>query len=158
MKSISDCKIVESGFKSKFTVSEKGKTFCITSNKDFFCDVVSIDNCVFKTSDLRRCDYLFLIPAKHEDKKQFKTSKAIYVELKGDDVKSACEQLYNAIDKTKLQILNVDIEAKVIGTKNFHPNLQSNAYLRKVKTLIRKEIVFHKVHIGNKFTFIETIY
>jgi hypothetical protein len=157
MKSISDCKIGESGFKSKFTISEKGKTFCIASNKDFYCDVISIDDCVFDKSELRRCDYLLLIPAKHEKVEQFKISKAIYVELKGDDVKSACEQLYNAIDKTKAQILNVDIEAKVIGTKNFHPNLQSNAYFRKVKILIRKEIVFHKVHKANRFTHTETI-
>jgi hypothetical protein len=157
MKSISDCKIAESGYKSKFTVKEEGKTFCITSNRDFYCDVISIDNCVFDKSELRRCDYLLLIPSKHEKVEQFKTSKAIYVELKGDDVKSACEQLYNAIDKTKAQILNVDIEAKVIGTKNFHPNLQSNTYFRKVKMLIRKEIVFHKVHRANRFTYTETI-
>lgn len=157
MKSISDCKIKESGFKSKFILREQGKTFCLISNKDFYCDIVSIDNCVFEKSDLRRCDYLLLIPAKHENGEQFKTSKAIYVELKGDDIKSACEQLYNAIDKTKTQILNFDIEAKVIGTKNSHPNLQSNSYFRKIKTLIRKEILFHKVHRANRFTHTETI-
>ncbi len=157
MKSISDCKIAESGFKSKFTVREKGKTFCITSNKDFYCDVISIDNCVFEKSDLRRCDYLLLIPTKHDNVEQFKISKAIYVELKGEDVKSACEQLYNAIDKTKAQLLSFDIEAKVIGTKNFHPNLQSNAYFRKVKKLIKNEIVFHKVHKANRFTYTEII-
>ncbi len=157
MKSVNDCKIEESGFKSKFNVTENGKTFCLESNKNFYCNVVSIDKCVFDKSDLRRCDYLLLIPSKHETVKQFATSKAIYVELKGDDVKSACEQLYNAIDKTKAQILNFEIEAKVIGTKNFHPNLQGNEYLRKVKKLIGKEIDFHKVHKANRFTHIETI-
>ncbi len=157
MKSISVCKTGESGYKTKFTVREEGKTFCLTSSKAFHCDVISIDDCVFEKSDLRRCDYLLLIPTKHDKVEQFKISRAIYVELKGDDVKSACEQLYNAIDKTKAQILNVDIVAKVIGTKNFHPNLQSNAYFRKVKTLIRKEIVFHKVHKANRFTYTETI-
>jgi hypothetical protein len=157
MKRINDCKTGESGFKSKFAVKEKGKTFCVTSNKEFYCGVVSIDDCIFAETDLRRCDYLFLIPSKHEKVEQFKSSKAIFVELKGDDVKSACEQLFNAIDKTKTQILNFDIEAKVIGTKNFHPDLRSNAYFRKVKKLIRKEIVFHKVHKANRFTHTETI-
>lgn len=157
MKSISDCKIAESGFKNKFTVREAGKTFCINSNKDFYCEVVSIDDCVFEKSDLRRCDYLLVIPAKHEKEEQFKISKGIYIELKGDDIKSACEQLYNAIDKTKTQISNFDIEAKVIGTRDFHPNLQSNEYFRKVKKLIRKEIVFCKVHRANRFTHIDTI-
>ena len=126
MKRISECKTPESGVKSKFFVKEMGKTFTLNSKTIFYCEIVLIDKCVFTDSELRRCDYLFLVPSKEMRNERFDESKAFFIELKGDDVRSACEQLFNAIDKTRNDILNYDIEAKVIGTKGFQPDLRNN--------------------------------
>lgn len=83
--------------------------------------------------------------------------KAFYVELKGINIKHACEQLYNSIKMTRPEIIKYEIEAKVISVKDFHPNLLSNEYFRKVKKLINREINFSKVHKGNNYTHIEVI-
>ena len=139
MKSISEC-IIEEGIKRKFFQKEEGKTFTLVSEVEFRCEVVAIDNCCFKSLSIRRCDFLFLVNHKNQPKgTAFKQSKAFYVELKGDDIESACEQLYNAIDRTKTQIPNFFIIAKVIGTKGSHPDIQNRDYFRKVKKLIKRE-------------------
>ncbi len=156
MKAIKEC-VEEDGVKKIFLRKEKGKTFLLQSNEIFNCQIIAIDSCVFEKINLRRSDYLFLISAKSKANVRFKSSMAFYIELKGDDVKSACEQLYNAIDKTKSEILNYEIQAKVIGTKGFQPNIKNNEFYRKVKRLIKKEIDFHKVHRGNGYQYNEVI-
>lgn len=157
MKRVNECVTLASGIKSEFSVNEMSKTFTLRSQNVFFCDVIAIDKCVFTGSSLRRCDYLFLAYSKLNKVDRFEESKAYFIELKGDNVRSACEQLYNAIDKTKNEIFNFQIEAKVIGTKGFQPDIRNNDYYRKVRKLIRKEIGFHKVHKGNSFNHVELI-
>jgi len=157
VKSIKQC-IIEEGTKKKFFQRESGKTFTLFSNKKFKCKIIDIDNCCFKGVALRRCDFLFLV-AKDDQPAGvfFEKNKAFFVELKGDNITSACEQLYNAIDKTKVEIPIYTIEAKVIGTKGFQPNIQNNEYFRKVKKLIKREIDFHKVGRYNGYNHIENI-
>ncbi len=150
MKNINDC-IEQNEYKKIFFRREESKAFLLKSDKEFLCKIVAVDNCVFQNSKLKRCDYLFLV-----DKKEF-NSKAFYIELKGINIKHACEQLYNSIKLTRSQILKYEIEAKVISVKNFHPNLLNNEYFRKVKKLISREICFHKVHKGNNYTHTETL-
>lgn len=156
MQPINSC-IEESEYKTEFSRREEGKTFTLHFNSPFYCNIVAIDKCVFKNVNLRRCDYLFLVPGKSKTKEINNLPKAYYIELKGDNVKSACEQLFNAIDMTKPQIPEYIIEAKVIGTKGFQPNILNNEYYRKIKRLIKKEITFHKVHKGNNFNYRENL-
>ncbi len=150
MKSINEC-IEQNESKKIFFRQEMGKRFSLKSEKDFSCKIVAIDNCVFQNSELKRCDYLFLI-----NKREVKL-KAFYVELKGINIKHACEQLYNSIKLTRPEILKYEIEAKVIARKDFHPNILNNEYFRKVKRLIKKDIEFHKVHKGNNYTYTEIL-
>jgi hypothetical protein len=156
MKKLEDC-IESDECKKFFFRQEMGKRFTLQSTNVFSCKIVDIDSCVFKNTTLRRCDYLFLVPKNDINKEYFENSKAYYVELKGINISYACEQLYNAIAKTKQGILNYDIEAKVIAVKGFQPKILNNEYFRKVKKMIKKEIVFHKVHKGNNFNHIELI-
>lgn len=157
MKAINLCSTPLVDF--SFRVRENGKSYILSSTNKIHCTIVDIDNCVFENEDIRRCDYLFLIDKRKEENKNLSISKskAIYVELKGIDIKDACQQLYNAIDKTKHEILNHDINAKVVGTKGFQPNIANNKYYLNIKRLIKKDIQFHKVHKGNNFTFTDTL-
>ena len=156
MKKIDEC-IIESDIKKQFFVKEKGKVFKLECVENFYCEVISIDDCVFAESELRRCDYLFLVSGKNNKNERFGNSKAFYIELKGNNIRSACEQLYNAIVKTKTQILNHEIKAKVIGTKGFQPNMINNDFYRKVRKVIKREIEFHRVHKANGYMHTEVI-
>jgi hypothetical protein len=158
MKNLNDCKEIKRG--KTFSKSEQGKTFVLCSDNEFDCHIVDIDHCVFETSDaIRRCDLLFLVPVNKKENLHMKNenSKAFYVELKGGDVKSGCEQLFKAIDRTKSQISNFDFNAMVVGTAGWQPEILNNEYYRKVKRLIKKDIQFRKVHKANKFTHTEII-
>jgi len=157
MKRIDECLDENSGFGLVFSKKEESTTFCLKHSEEFHCDIIKIDDCVFSGIEFRRCDFLFLVNGRNEQNKKFKKSRAIYVELKGKDIRSACEQLYNAIDRTKTQIPQFEIKAKVIGTKSFHPDIRTNSFYRKVKKLIRNEIEFHRVGKGNNYTHTEII-
>jgi hypothetical protein len=150
MRKITDCIDKKSGKDFSFSKSEEGITFTLKSitNQKFNCNIVSIDECVFGDEQIRRCDWLFLVADMR---------KAYYVELKGINIDEACEQLYNAIDRTKTQIPNFDIQAKVISTKGQQPEILNSKYYRKVKRLIKKDIEFKKVVKAKGFTHIETI-
>ena len=152
MKQLNDC--IDKGSNTHFSRTEKGKTFSLQSDKQFECKIVDVDHCVFKNVDVRRCDWLFLVPKKDTIIKQ---SKAYYIELKGINIDDACEQLYHAIDRTKSQIPNLEIEARVVSIKGMQPEIMNSGYYKKVRKIIRKDIGFCKVHRQNKFTHIETI-
>jgi len=152
MKNLNDCK--ETGTGESFSKTEKRKTFVLQSNKKFACEVVDIDDCVLKEEEIRKCDWLFLVPNKDGITNK---PKAYYVELKGINIDEACEQLYNAIDRTKNQIPNFEIEARVISPKGPQPEITNSTYYRKVRRIIKKDIEFCKVHKGNNFTHVEKI-
>jgi hypothetical protein len=153
MKTINEC-IEESGCRQRFSRKEESIQFELASEIPFDCEVILIDGCVFDDHSFRKCDYLFLASRK-KAKNMIKT--AFYVELKGEDQRVICEQLYNAIDRTRSQIPAFDIRAKAISTKGFQPDMRNSEYYRKVRRLIRKEIEFEKVHKGNNYTHTEHI-
>ena len=154
MKRFNDCKQI--GIPKK---SEQGKTFIIKSGQDFICEIVDVDNCLFKNEPFKKCDWLFLIAKNKHLNKDLKIEKSLayYVELKGIALDDACEQLFNSIDKTKSEIPNFNIEARVISTKGFQPEIINLSFYKKVKKMIRKDIMICKVHKGNNYTHIETI-
>ena len=155
MKKLNECKDKKSG--TSFARTEKRATFVLQSEKNFYCEVVDIDHCVLEGVKIRRCDWLFLVPKKENPKLKTKKPKAYYIELKGDAINEACEQLYHAIDKTKSQIPDFEIETRVVGTKGIQPEILNSEYYRKVKRITKKDIEFCKVHKGNDFTHIENI-
>jgi hypothetical protein len=79
-----------------FTAKEEGKVYTLNNKPKYEIAKIKIDGCVFKDK-VKKCDWLFTI----------ETGKAIFVELKGSDVRSGLKQM--AITYKNLQ--------KVIGTK-----------------------------------------
>ncbi|MCD6012586.1 MAG: hypothetical protein K0Q79_2448 [Flavipsychrobacter sp.] len=156
MKALNECVDNESGNKIIFSKKEKGKTFALklNSNETFACEVIDVDKCVFKDVEIRRSDWLFLVPNKD---KVTNRAKAFFIELKGNNIDEASEQLYNAIDRMKGQIHNFDIEARVVSPRGPQPAIQNSGYYKKVRKIIKKDIEFCKVHKGNNFTHIENI-
>jgi hypothetical protein len=143
----------------RISKAEKGKKFTLNAAMKFSADIVEIDNCIFKNSVEKRCDYLFLVKKNEKvnvDLSLIK-SKAYYVELKGVEINKACEQLYNSIVNTKSGFNNFNIEAFIISTQGFQPKLKTTVYYKKLKKLIGKEANFRKVHKGNSFEHIENI-
>ena len=144
MRSLSECSNIETT--SHIYREEQGKEINFRhAEYDLVCNVISIDNCVFKnTHGEKCCDFLFLFD---KSKQQYnvlknKSSLAYYVELKGIDLASACEQLLNSIEKTKEEITGFDINALVVSTRKFIPQYDNNEFYRGVKRLIRKNIEF----------------
>lgn len=71
-------------------LAEKTKQLRVINNSQKEISKIDLDNCVFKGIDtFIKCDYIVEIKEK-EDKE---TSHALYVELKGKDVKHAIEQI-----------------------------------------------------------------
>ena len=157
MFDLDKCRVVSKG--TSFIRSESGKTIIFASETEFVCQVIDIDNCAFKKEQFRRCDFLFLVPVNKTENTHLVNvkSRAYFVELKGDDIKSACEQLFNTIEKIKTQLLNFELHAIVVGTAAYQPEIEENEYFRKVRKMIKRDIVFRKVHKVNKFTHTEYI-
>ncbi len=152
MRPILNCSNIETS--SQICRVEEGKEiFFRHSEFEMVCNVIGVDSCIFKnTLGVRSCDYLFLFD---RAKQQYnflnnKSSLAYYVELKGIDLVSACEQLHNSIDMTMNQIESFDINALVVSTRAFIPKYDNNEFYRAVKRLIRKNIQFEITpHIVN---------
>lgn len=145
MKLISECITKESNL--KVCRAEEGKEICFQhSEYEIVCEVVPIEKCVFNKviGGGKRCDYLFLFNKNKQHYKYLKNrpSLAYYVELKGIDLASACEQLYNSIEKTKDQIPDFEINALVVSSRAFIPKSDNTEYYRSVKRMIRKNIQF----------------
>ena len=144
MRPISECSIIE--VNTRISREEESKEI-IFKHSEFIvvCDVVGVDSCIFKkTKGEKSCDFLFLFD-KNKQEYNFlrnKHSIAYYVELKGIDLVSACEQLFNSIDKTQSQIDGFEINAVVVSTRKFIPQYDNNEFYRKTKRLIRKDIIF----------------
>jgi hypothetical protein len=157
IKSINSC-VKNEEINSEFPEQENGKKFILKSASNFYCKVIDIDKCCFAKSGLRRCDFLFIVPKNIQPNDQlFTTSKAYYVELKGENIRSACEQLYNAIDRTKADLPNFSLKAKIISTQGFQPSIKTNDYFRRVRKLINNPIDIHKVGKFNANTHTELI-
>ncbi len=144
MKSLKDCSNIENN--SIIYREESGKEI-IFKNKfyNLVCDVIDIDGCVFnKVKGERSCDFLFLFDKNNQEYNLLnnKGSTAYYVELKGVDLESACEQLQNTIEKTKEQIDDFNLNAIVVSNRDFNPKYDNNEYYRNIRRLINKNIVF----------------
>ena len=155
MKKISECTEIE--VNSSFSREEEGITFILHSSEKVNCEIINIDKCVLLGDGIKSCDWLFAIIKNDENTEKKKYITGHYVELKGNDMRRACEQLFNGIDRTKSNFANCDFEAHVISTKGYQPEIKNREHYKKVKRLIRKEIHFHKVHKGNNYTHIEKL-
>jgi|GEM_PF-3374117 len=144
MRSIADCTLIENN--AQISREEQGKKICFKHNEySVVCSVVGVDRCVFRNvHGQKSCDYLFLFDKSKQEYGFLRNrlSLAFYVELKGIELVTACEQLLNSIEKTMQQIINFEIIALVVSSRAFVPKYDNNEFYRNVKRLIRRDIEF----------------
>ena len=73
---------------SKATVSENGLTYELINDSGFEIAKWRIDDCVLKTEDGSKCDYLLLVKQK---------SACYWIELKDEGFDDACKQIFYTI-------------------------------------------------------------
>jgi len=100
-------KCTESSKNKIIAVTENNRKLIINNPSARQVDKIKVDGCLIK--DGIRCDYLFEI-----DKP---CSKAIYLELKGCDIKKAYEQLDATLSKLKDRHKNIDKECYIIASR-----------------------------------------
>lgn len=90
MKSLNDHKQCREYAKivSKATATENGLTFELYNKSGFEIEKWKIDDCVLKTEDGSKCDYLLIVKD---------NSSCYWVELKDEDLDDACLQIYATI-------------------------------------------------------------
>lgn len=144
MRSIVNCTHIETS--AKIYREEQGKEICFEhSEYTVVCDIVGVDSCVFRNvHGQQSCDYLFLFDKKKQEYGFLKNkqSLAFYVELKGNELVTACKQLLNSIEKTMDQINNFEINALVVSSRAFVPKYDNNEFYRDLRRLIKRNIEF----------------
>jgi len=144
MKTLNECFQTET--KHKIYREEEGKEISFVNEQyEIVCDVVPIEKCVLTgKKDGRRCDYLFLFDKAKQIYAILKNKKSLayYVELKGILLEDACEQLYNSIEKTKIQIQDFEINALVVSSREYVPKYDNTDWNRDLIRLIRKQTQF----------------
>ncbi len=95
------------------TAEEKGKKFQIYNSAGQKIIKVTVDGCVVNDSS-ERCDYIFEIgkPVQH----------AFFVELKGNDIRKACSQLYTTLTRFSNRYSGVQTEACIVASNTKIPN------------------------------------
>lgn len=96
---------------------EENKRKYIASNQanNLVC-LVRIDNCLI-SDDGVKCDFFLF----NHDKK-----KSYFIELKGADLIHAIEQIDRSIDLLLPQLIDISINARIVLSKVYAPDLRSN--------------------------------
>lgn len=129
---------------SRFTVSENKSSFSIRCNKAKLVDKYKIDGYFDNDTTHKKCDYLFIYHHTNRD-------TIIFVELKGEGIKRAFEQLDNTIsifDKEKFFAGMKDFE--LIGAIVFTRNPADDATIRKLKKGVYEKFKKYNLQIENK--------
>lgn len=98
MKIPDNCYLKSQSNDSLITCEENGRKFVLENKNKDLVNKILIDNCVIKGTQIR-CDYLLEITSDPTLANRNSKSRklAIYIELKGSDIKHAVEQLKNTI-------------------------------------------------------------
>lgn len=107
-------------------VEEQKKCYTAKNiNKHLVC-LARIDGCLI-TEGLK-CDYLLL---------KLNDEKAYFIELKGSDLLHAIDQLDRSIEVLKAKILSFQLNARIVLSKVYAPDLKSNKFKRLEKKLMK---------------------
>lgn len=130
-------------FANKTSVSENGKTFrieCKDKAEQFCC--IHADGCFIIDNDSKKCDYIF-IRCTNED--------TYYVELKGQEIDRAYEQLISTIDHhfriEKVAIHGFIVTGKGIPRADAKRKKIEEAFYKKYRTFLKieKSPCIHKI-------------
>ena len=121
-----------------FTAKEEGKAYTLINNANFDITKIRVDGCVFKDK-IKKCDWLFIV----------EVHKAIFVELKGRDIKGGLKQLAITYENLKNAIGNKQIWFRLcVGEKNSVPkSVRSDRYYKFLFALSADNL-----KIGKKLT------
>ncbi|MBF0606326.1 MAG: hypothetical protein HQL61_02080 [Magnetococcales bacterium] len=132
-----DCIAYEKNHKT-ISAQEKGKKFIINNISKKVFIKVRIDNCIFRTSNNRKCDYLFI---------NCNDDILYLVELKGAHLEHAIKQLLQTIDEFKDKKFynnSAVVNAYVIMSKARTPALNLTDEIKLRKKLKSKNGIFSR--------------
>ncbi len=121
---------------ARFTASENKRQFRVEPAPPVGeVDKIKVDGYLFDTNDFKKCDYVFVV------NKEKDTETYIFVELKGEDVTRAVQQIANTINIFwQERMLDGVIVRGALAFSTFPKNTSSfrNAYSGLIKLLAGK--------------------
>ena len=112
------------------TKKEEGKIFSIKNSSERTISVCQIDGCLINNSDVKKCDLMFIVDNKTQE-------KIILVELKGKNYAKAIQQILQTASELKFSLLpdNVKRESFIVGSS--HPKINSTMQVEMAKNISR---------------------
>lgn len=124
-------------YSNSSTAVENGKKFVLNNrNKKTICKI-RVDDCLIKSKQIKKCDFLFSIK---EDRKYF------LVELKGQSLKDATEQIKNTFNEVNLKLKESPAQFTGIIVSSAVPKTADQKF-KSIQERIFKE---HKLIIKRK--------
>lgn len=141
LKELYPCK--EDCFENKTSATEKGKIFRIEceDRTEQFCRI-HVDGCFVIDNNSSKCDYIF-VRCKNED--------VYYVELKGQDIDKAYEQIVRTLQQhyktEKSKIYGFIVTGKGIPNNNAKRRKMEEEFVKKhgVRLKFEKSPCIHKI-------------
>lgn len=121
--------ILFSGRRRQAVVVEKKKRYCGINNNNKSVHMLRVDDCLI-TGENDRCDFLLLV-CNNEQK------QAYFIELKGTDFLHGIDQLINSISILGYKINDFVINARIVVTNIYAPDL-NNSRLIRLKMLLKQ--------------------
>jgi hypothetical protein len=114
-----DCEVFSDNRKL-IPVEENKRKYVAVNKSGNLVSLLHVDNCLITDSGLK-CDYLLL----NCDKKA-----SFFIELKGADLIHAIDQVDRSIDLLLPKIGGFSVNARIVLSKVYAPDLRSNQYKR----------------------------
>ena len=110
--------------RTNISVKEKKKVYSARNkNKKTVC-LIQVDDCLIKEGN--KCDYLLL---------NCDSKISYFIELKGKDMLHAVEQIDRSIHLLRNKISEYAVNARIVLTKVYPPDLKSNKYKKLERKL-----------------------
>ncbi len=110
--------------RTSISVEEKKKIYSAQNKNQNTVCLIRIDDCLIKKG--KKCDYLLL---------NCDSKVSYFIELKGKDILDAVEQIDTSINLLINKISEYAVNARIVLTRVFPPDLKSNKYKRLEKKL-----------------------
>lgn len=124
------CEIYTESTQSKFNLNDKNRggktTYEVINKSGSSISILDVENCLMK--DETQCDLLMINCSKKH---------AYFIEFKDSDLHQAIRQIENSIKKIKLNQPD-SINARIILTKVYAPDLKTNAFKKFERTIIEQ--------------------
>ena len=102
------------------------QTYQLENVKGRTCCKIQVDGCLLSSSEEKKCDYLLLFAP---------DNLAFFIELKGQDLETGCQQIDASIGALLQRLQGFDIYARIVLNKVRTPALNSSSEIRLKKRL-----------------------